>query len=84
MTSTSTTGPTWKDWLPAIATAIMVFGIAMTCGSYVTQLTDHTRRLDALERLVDRRDEQLRTIDLRLTRIEAKLEMMIPPGKAVK
>ncbi|MEG3167501.1 hypothetical protein U1737_04755 [Sphingomonas sp. LB3N6] len=75
--------PRWLSWMPALSLLVVVVGAVGTGGGYVGQVTDHNRRIAAMETLVDRRDEQLRAIDLRLARIEVKLEMLDPRTKDV-
>ena len=72
----------WLDYLPAISLAVVLFGGAQAGGGYLSQLKDNTRRIEQLEK-DGREKEALRTemlqkLDLRLARIEVKLEMMVP------
>ena len=73
---------TWKDWLLAISPAVLLIGAIISGGTYISQIKDNARRLDALERKVDDRDTKLNTIDVRTARIEAKIEVLIPREKA--
>jgi hypothetical protein len=66
--------------LPAIALALTIGGTVTAGGGYVGQLRDHDRRIVELETdgKSDARAkaEVLQQLDLRLARIEVKLEMM--------
>jgi hypothetical protein len=66
--------PRWLAWIPLVTAAGLIIGALLACGGYIVQLREHERRISALEA----RDEQLRAIDARTTRIEAKLEVLTP------
>ena len=66
--------PRWLAWIPLVTAAGLVIGALLACGGYIAQGQEHERRIAALEL----RDEQLRAIDARTTRIEAKLEVLTP------
>ncbi len=66
--------PRWLAWIPLVTAAGLIIGALLACGGYIVQLREHERRIAALEV----RDEQLRAIDARTTRIEAKLEVLTP------
>lgn len=68
--------PRWLAWIPLITAAGLIIGALLACGGYIAQAREHERRITALEA----RDEQLRAIDARTTRIEAKLEVLTPPA----
>jgi hypothetical protein len=68
------TTPRWLAWIPLVTAAGLIIGALLACGGYISQLREHERRISALEV----RDEQLRAIDARTTRIEAKLEVLTP------
>jgi hypothetical protein len=70
----SPTTPRWLAWIPLVTAAGLIIGALLACGGYISQLREHERRISALEV----RDEQLRAIDARTTRIEAKLEVLTP------
>ena len=72
----------WKDWLLAISPAVLLIGAILSGGTYISQIKDNGRRIEALERKVDDRDAKLNTIDVRTARIEAKIEVLIPREKA--
>jgi hypothetical protein len=82
MTVPAPTRSRWLDFLPVISLAIIIAGILLASGGYIGQLKENTRRIDQLE--VDARadakarTEMLQQLDLRLARIEVKLEMMLP------
>jgi hypothetical protein len=73
----------WLDFLPVISLAVVLAGILIAGGGYITQLKENTRRIDQLEvearADAKARTEMLQQLDLRLARIEVKLEMMVPP-----
>jgi hypothetical protein len=71
--------PRWLAWIPLITAAGLIIGALLACGGYIVQLREHERRIVALEA----RDEQLRAINDRTTRIEAKLEVLTPPAVRV-
>ena len=66
-----------------VAALIVIAGVVLASGGYINQLKDHGRRLDQLETDArtdaKTRTEMLQQLDLRLARIEVKLEMMAPP-----
>lgn len=68
------TPPRWLAWIPLVTAAGLIIGALLACGGYIAQAREHERRITALEL----RDEQLRAIDARTTRIEAKLEVLTP------
>ena len=67
---------TWKDWIPAISLALIMFGMVWTFGGYVTQLQNQARDIEALKIEVRQRTDLLNQIDVRTARIEAKLEIL--------
>lgn len=81
MTTAAPARPRWLEWMPVVSGIAIVCGALLTGGGLVNQVQDTATSVAKLEALVDRRDEQLRAIDLRLARIEVKLEMMIPVHK---
>lgn len=72
----------WLDFLPVISLAVVLAGILLASGGYIGQLKENTRRIDQLERAATadakERTAMLQQLDLRLARIEVKLEMMVP------
>jgi hypothetical protein len=72
----------WLDFLPVISLAIVMAGILLASGGYIGQLKENTRRIEQLETEAradaKARTEMLQQLDLRLARIEVKLEMMVP------
>jgi len=79
----------WLDYLPAISLAVVLAGFVQAGGGYISRQNDHDRRIEQLEkdareetraRAVEagERAEMLQKLDLRLARIEVKLEMMVP------
>jgi hypothetical protein len=83
VTTTASPPPWWAPFVPAISLLIVIAGIVFASGDYISTLKQHTRRLDQIEadaRTDARtRTEMLQQLDLRLARIEVKLEMMAPP-----
>lgn len=76
--------PRWHDFLPftpVLALLLTVAGTVWASSRTLSELTsggiELRGRIEKLEKLTETRDEQLRTIDLRLARIEVKLEMMV-------
>lgn len=78
--------PWWAPFVPVISLIIVIAGVVLASGGYINQLKDHGRRLDQLETDArtdaKTRTEMLQQLDLRLARIEVKLEMMAPPKPA--
>jgi hypothetical protein len=72
MTVPAPTRSRWLDFLPVISLAIIIAGILLASGGYIGQLKVDARA-DAKART-----EMLQQLDLRLARIEVKLEMMLP------
>lgn len=75
--------PWWAPFVPVISLIIVIAGVVLASGGYIATLKDHTRRIDQLEADArtdaKTRTEMLQQLDLRLARIEVKLEMMAPP-----
>lgn len=65
-------GPPWKEWLPSFSLLAIVLGFFLAIGKFVDQTTENTRRITDLETKV----ESIHQIDVRTTRIEAKLDML--------
>jgi hypothetical protein len=82
VTAPAASRPRWIDFLPAISLALVVAGLIWTGGGYSGQVKDNTRRIEQLESDArtdaKTRTEMLQQLDLRLARIEVKLEMMAP------
>ena len=82
MTTPAPARSKWLDFIPAISLAIMLAGSLLLGGGYISQLKENTRRIDAMEAEArseaKMRTEMLQQLDLRLARIEVKLEMMVP------
>ena len=80
MTAPPPPAPRWLSYLPAIALALTIGGTVTAGGGYIDQLRQHDRRIVELETegKSDARSkaEVLQQLDLRLARIEVKLEMM--------
>jgi outer membrane murein-binding lipoprotein Lpp len=72
----------WLDFLPVISLAVVLAGIVWAGGVSNAQLKENTRRISQLEgdarSDAKARTEMLQQLDLRLARIEVKLEMMLP------
>lgn len=83
MTAPSSPPPWWAPFVPVVSVMIVIAGILMSSGGFLATLKDHTRRIDQLEADArtdaKTRTEMLQQLDLRLARIEVKLEMMAPP-----
>ena len=80
--------PWWAPFVPVISLIIVIAGVVLASGGYITELKDHTRRITQLE-LDARTDAKTRTemlqqLDLRLARIEVKLEMMATPKEPAR
>lgn len=87
MTTPAPSAPWWAPYVPAIALLIVIVGAILTGGGYLRTQEEHTRRISQLEADArtdaKSRTEMLQQLDLRLARIEVKLEMMTPSkGKA--
>lgn len=82
MTVPATLRPKWLDYLPVFSLLLVIAAMILTSGGYIGQIKENTRRIEQLEK--DARDdakvrtEMLQQLDLRLARIEVKLEMMAP------
>ncbi|MDD1450808.1 hypothetical protein NHF48_007305 [Sphingomonas sp. H160509] len=74
--SASVAPPRWLAWVPVITAAGLIIGALLTIGGVINQVREQDRRITVLEQ----RDEQLRAIDARTTRIEAKLEVLAVPN----
>ena len=82
--TTANPRPTWRDFVPAASLLVVLAGAALSGGGgIITQVHAHDQRIETLERRADTTEADARTradllqkIDLRLARIEVKLEMM--------
>ena len=82
--TTATPRPTWRDFVPAASLLVVLAGAALSGGGgIISQVHAHDGRLENVERRLDAVEVEARTradllqkIDLRLARIEVKLEMM--------
>lgn len=72
--NTAAPGPSWKDWAPAITTAALVLGAALTTGGIINQVHDNTRRIELLEADGRQSDARYTEILQRLARIEGKFD----------
>lgn len=75
--------PWWAPFDPVISLIIVIAAVVLASSCYITELKNHTHRIAQLE-LDARTDAKARTemlqqLDLRLARIEVKLEMMATP-----
>jgi hypothetical protein len=84
MTTPAKAPPTWLAWLPVITTVFLIAGFLLSTGGKINELTDHERRLTALETRRDTDADKLDKINERTARIEAKLEVILPSGTAAK
>jgi hypothetical protein len=84
MTTPAKAPPTWLAWLPVITTVFLIAGFLLSTGGKINELTDHERRLSALETRRDFDADKLDKINERTARIEAKLEVILPSGTAAK
>jgi hypothetical protein len=87
VTAPAASRPRWIDFLPAISLALVIAGLIWAGGGFIGQVKDNTRRIEQLESDArtdaKTRTEMLQQLDLRLARIEVKLEMMaLPKDKA--
>lgn len=71
-------------WAPLVGAAAVVVGVIYNTGAKSSQLDDNTRRILILETKSEVRDAKLDGINERLTRIEAKLEILVPSQSAQK
>jgi hypothetical protein len=83
VTSLASPPPWWAPFVPVVSLLMLIAGVVLTSGGYITTLKENTRRIDQLEAEArtdaKTRTEMLQQLDLRLARIEVKLEMMAPP-----
>jgi hypothetical protein len=83
VTSLASPPPWWAPFVPVVSLLIVIAGVVLTSGGYINTLKEHTRRIEQLEADArtdaKTRTEMLQQLDLRLARIEVKLEMMAPP-----
>jgi len=70
--------PAWKDWVPVISIVLGLVGSIIVAGGYINQVKENTRRIEVLERANESRDVKLDDIRERTTRIEAKIEVLLP------
>lgn len=82
MTAAPTSPPWWAHFVPAISLMLTLGAIIMGGGGFIAKLQDNTRRIEQLENDArtdaKARTEVLQALDLRMARIEVKLEMMVP------
>lgn len=78
MTTTPKSAPTWLAWLPVITTLALIGGFLVSTGGKMDELSNHERRLTALELRRDTDADKLDKINERTARIEAKLEVLVP------
>jgi hypothetical protein len=82
VTAPSSSPPWWAHFVPAISLVLAFGSIVMGGGGYIAKLQDCTRRIEQLENDArtdaKARTEVLQALDLRMARIEVKLEMMVP------
>jgi len=67
----------WKDWLPVLSTLLVIGGLLITGGRMLGQVAENTRRIDGLERRADQRDVQLGDMQVRIARMDAKLDVLV-------
>jgi heme exporter protein D len=83
MTAPPSPSPWWAPFVPVISLLVLIAGAVLASGGYLATLKDNTRRIEQLETDArtdaKTRTEMLQQLDLRLARIEVKLEMMAPP-----
>jgi hypothetical protein len=83
VTAPSSSPPWWAPFVPVISLIIVIAGVIQMSGGYIATLKDHTKRIEQLETDArtdaKARTEMLQQMDLRLARIEVKLEMMADP-----
>lgn len=73
---------TWKDWLPVLSLLLVVGTMLLTGGRSLGTLSDNTRRIELLEQRADRRDDQLRGLEVRIAGMDAKLDLLVDRAKA--
>ena len=85
MTAPSSPPPWWAPLVPVISLIIVIAGVIQMSGGYIATLKEHTKRIEQLETDArtdaKARTEMLQQMDLRLARIEVKLEMMAEPRR---
>lgn len=72
--TTPSPAPRWLAFAPAGALACTIAGVLLASGSYIQRLDEQVRRITVLEESI----KQLQEIDKRTTRIEAKLDVLVP------
>lgn len=73
--ATSPPAPRWLAWMPALSLVAILASALLTGGGYISKQDEQGRRIETLERRVEKIDE----IDKRTIRIEARLEVLTPP-----
>ncbi len=66
--------PRWLAWMPAASVGALIAGALLTGGGYISKLDEQGRRIAVLEEQAKQQQE----IDKRTTRIEAKLDVLVP------
>ncbi len=66
--------PRWLAWAPAVSLALTIAFVLSAGGGYIEKLEGLVRRTTVLEESI----KQLQEIDKRTTRIEAKLDVLVP------
>ncbi|KQM76695.1 hypothetical protein ASE70_07955 [Sphingomonas sp. Leaf22] len=72
--TTPSPAPRWLAWMPAASVGALIAGSLLTGGGYIQRLDEQVRRITVLEESI----KQLQEIDKRTTRIEAKLDVLVP------
>ncbi len=73
-TAPAPSAPKWLAWMPAFSLVAILASALLTGGGYISKQDEQSRRIETLERKVEKIDE----IDKRTIRIEARLEVLTP------
>jgi hypothetical protein len=68
---------TWKDWLPVASLLLVVAGIIWSGGGVLNQVSEQGRRIETLERRADQRDDQIRSLQIIVAGMDAKLDLLV-------
>ena len=72
----------WLAWASPILTALIaIISVVYTQGTVNAQLIEQNRRIGMLEQTDREREPLLRDLLVKLGRIEAKIEMTLPPSQ---
>ncbi|MBB4152887.1 hypothetical protein GGQ80_000775 [Sphingomonas jinjuensis] len=69
--------PSWRDFTPTIALIVTIAGIIYACGGTLSQVAINARDIAELKMRVDERDRQMQDLQVRMARIDGKLDLLL-------